>query len=664
MARVHDIMAVHGVGEQRRGDTLIRFAEQFYKGVRWLVQEAGQDPNQVQLLGFYRDNQMEVHYRGEIFRLWEISWERSFRAPSAGDVLDWLQLWSSQYLSRAFWQLRGQETHRRGRGIWPRTWWLLILILNLTLVVPLLVALYWMWTARALVKYQLEHNDHTDTQLLVRHRFATGLALTIATPLIVTLNILARLARLVAAVPVIGVLAKRLGQTIEDLVVGSLGDILLYVFDPIQASFIRGDLEQAISEAHAVARQEGREPRIHVIGHSMGSVIAYEAVSASLPPSLRRSVKTLCTMGTVLDMVRYVLEGGGLVLAERLRFGYDIPREQQGEDYPHWLNLFARNDPAPGFSPLVEFGTDPMNRPVCSTSEGHSTYWPDVQGVYRPFLSWVAAGNPIFDKKAPRPPASCQNSLWQDAQKVSGKLLLLILIVAATALFGAWRLDIELVQVPDQLDQLLGGTALPWPLSWIAAILIWIMARLIDLVLSLPQWYLRWLIWVGIAFLAWFIFSLPTIFKTVWRWIEQRRRVPIQSGAELNYWVGVLSAIGPLYEVALRKKDIWTVHDFLVTAVRPGGVGRLAHILHASQDWILQSAQQANLMRLRGVGPQQAVLLIASGIDSLQTLGQSDRTTLLKQMQDQAQQAGLSDLPTEQELQFWISACASLKDVI
>ncbi len=96
MPHIHDIMVVHGIGTQRRGQTLTSFSSRFYQGVRWQVQKAGKDPNDVKLFGRFQDNRTEVHYEDVVFRLWEISWERSFRLPSPGSVLDWQGLWSSQ----------------------------------------------------------------------------------------------------------------------------------------------------------------------------------------------------------------------------------------------------------------------------------------------------------------------------------------------------------------------------------------------------------------------------------------------------------------------------------------------------------------------------------------------------------------------------------------
>ncbi len=664
MPRIHDIMAVHGVGEQRRGDTLVRFAEQFYKGVRLLVHEAGGNPNEVELYGRYHENSMAVRYQDEVFQLWEISWERSFQAPGASAVLDWLGLWSSQFLNRAWWQLRERETQVRARRPWPRVLWLLALLLDLTLIVPLVAAIVWMWAAGTQVRYQKSHDENIDPKILARHRFATGLNLTLATPLIVGLHTLARLARLGAGLPLIGGLANWVGQAVENIVVGSLGDILLYVFDPVQSAFIRGDLEQAVANAIALAKQEGREPLIHIIGHSMGSVIAYEAVSRSLADEQRQHVKTLCTMGTVLDMVRYILGGEGLVLAESVRFAKDVPRAQQGDAYPRWLNLFARNDPATGFGPLLEFGVNPTNRPVCSTAKGHSTYWTDLNGTYRPILGWVARDNPVFDRPSHPPPPSCQTAITQDVGAGLGKAALLALLIVGAALLAAWRWDIGLADVADKLDQLLRDAALPWPLSWLGAALVWLAGHLVNLMVSLPRWCVQWFLWLIAAFLAWLVLALPTLLRAALRRLEYRQRAPLDKGARLDYWVGALEGVGPLHEVMLRKKSIWTVHDFLVAAARPGGLARLAGILNMPQEWVRARAKQANLMRLHGVGPKRAALLMAAGVDSLAKLGQQERGALMERLAAQMEQADLPRLPAGQQLKGWIERAKTLHDVV
>jgi len=664
MPRIHDIMAVHGVGEQRRGDTLVRFAEQFYKGVRLLVHEAGGNPNEVELFGQYQENRMAVHYKDEVFQLWEISWERSFQAPGASAVLDWLGLWSSQFLNRAWWQLSGQETEVRARRPWPRVLWLLALLLDLTLIAPLVAAIYWMWAAGVQVRYQKVHNEQIDPKILARHRFATGLSLTLATPLIVGLHTLAQLARLGAGLPLIGGLVNRMGQAIENIVVGSLGDILLYVFDPVQSAFIRGDLERAVADAVALAKRAGREPLIHIIGHSMGSVIAYEAVSRSLGAEQRQYVRTLCTMGTVLDMVRYILGGEGLVLAESVRFARDIPRDQQGDTCPRWLNLFARNDPATGFGPLLEFGADPTNRPVCSTSKGHSTYWTDLNGAYRPILGWVARDNPVFDKPSNPPPPRCQTAITQDVGAGLGKMALLVLLIVGAGLVASWRWDIGLADVADRLEQLWRDAALPWPLNWLGAALVWLAGSLVNFIANLPRWYLQWSLWLGAAFLVWLVLALPALLRTALRRLEYRQRVPLDKGARLDYWVGALEGVGPLHEVTLRKKGIWTVQDFLVAAARPGGLARLAGLSNMPAEWVRARARQANLMRLPGVGPKRAALLMAAGVDSLAKLGQQERGALMEGLAAQMEQADLPRLPAGQQVKGWIERAKTLRDVV
>jgi hypothetical protein len=630
MPRIHDIMAVHGVGEQLRTDTLSTFAEHFYKSVRKAVLDAGQDPNtKVKLVGRYQENYIEVHYQDEeIFRLWEISWERSFIVPGARAVLSWLWQWSSLYLNWAYSQRRDKETRYNGRGPLPRTILLLFALLDLTLIAPLLAALYWILAADKQVRYQKTHDGPVDEEILSQHRFATGLALALSVPLIMGLQLLARLGRAGAGLPLVGRFAAGMARKIDTVVVGLLGDAMLYIFDSIQAAFIRGDLEKAIEKvierAHQEAEKDGREPLIHIFGHSLGSVIAYEAVSHSLTPEKRQSIKTLCTMGTVMDMIRYVLSSGGLVLEEQVRFGQDIPRQEQGKTYPRWLNLFARNDPATGFSPLLEFDQDPTNRPVCSTSKGHSTYWTDVLGVYRPFLAWVAHDNPIFNRVPEPPPLSCQHSILKDVARVFGILLLLALAIAAAVLVGEWQ-GIELL------------------------------SDLAPLVAGLLGWYLKWLLGLGGLLLLWAIFlGLPTWLRTVWRWFEYRRLVPLDRHASLNYWIDPLQWMGPDYVLALRKKDIWSLHDFLVAVVRPGGPARLADLLDVPQQRVLQWASQANLMRLRGVGFEESALLMAAAVDSLATLSRQERDALIKR-----QPALKAD-----QVDYWIERAKTLKDVI
>jgi hypothetical protein len=156
------------------------------------------------------------------------------------------------------------------------------------------------------------------------------------------------------------------------------------------------------------------------------------------------------------------------------------------------------------------------------------------------------------------------------------------------------------------------------------------------------------------ALLAWVVLALPTIVKVLWRRIEYRRRVPLGKGAYMNYWGNTLDKVGAIYTVALRKQGIWTVYDFLVAVVRPGGVQRLARTLEVSEEWILNRARQANLMRLGSVGPTQASWLITAGVSSLAQLAQQDSGELASKI-TQAQR---------ETVEGWIKKAQEVRDVV
>lgn len=638
--RIHDILAVHGVGEQRRGDTLADFAEHFYKGVRRAVLEQGHDPNeQVRLVSNYQQGYVEVYCANELFRLREVSWAHSFKVPGAREVLTWLWQWSSLYLYQAWALWRKEDQKVSARGPVPRwTWLLFFVMLDLTLIAPLMIALWWWWAARRYVVYQqrqdvVDLNDAGYRKVLKDYRLATGVALATSVPLLVALQALARLGRAAAVLPLVGDLTARMAATIEHSVVGSFGDIMLYVFDSVQASFVRGELEQAIKDACRRAEQENpaREPRIHVIGHSMGSVIAYEVLSYSLEPGMRARVETLCTMGTVMDMIRHVLNSGGLVLAERVRLGQDIPRQ---DEYPCWINFYAYNDPATR-GPLNEFNDHPptADRRVRSTPKGHSTYWSDVQGVYRSFLARIVPDNPLFAERTPSPPADGRTAT---SMLVQG--LWVALLVVAIVAWWDWYLVQYLAQ------------------------------RLFYL----------WLLWL-------IVLLVPTSLQVGWRRLEYRLRVDQGGGLRRaeqssipDYWVDTLDGIGPDYVLALRKKGIWNLRDFLVVLARPsgpgwvpdfvavpgGGLKWVAGILDAPEEQVERWARQANLMRLHGVGPKRAKLLLAAGVDSLTALSQQERGALMERMVPLVKEVGLHRLPSGRQVKQWIEQAKTLKDVI
>jgi predicted flap endonuclease-1-like 5' DNA nuclease len=69
-------------------------------------------------------------------------------------------------------------------------------------------------------------------------------------------------------------------------------------------------------------------------------------------------------------------------------------------------------------------------------------------------------------------------------------------------------------------------------------------------------------------------------------------------------------------------------------------------------------------MRLHGVGPKRAKLLLKAGMDSLAILSQQERGALMEQMAPFVKEVGLHRLPSGRQVRGWIEQAKTLQDVI
>jgi pimeloyl-ACP methyl ester carboxylesterase len=82
-----------------------------------------------------------------------------------------------------------------------------------------------------------------------------------------------------------------------------VGDVEVYLRDQKQRSEIQERLRSKVMEV------QGRGP-VTVIGHSLGTLVAYDVIHQRLPPT---AVQTLVTLGSPLENLLYLARGFGLI---------------------------------------------------------------------------------------------------------------------------------------------------------------------------------------------------------------------------------------------------------------------------------------------------------------------------------------------------------------
>lgn len=238
-----------------------------------------------------------------------------------------------------------------------------------------------------------------------------------------------------------GVLQGVLGRIARFLVVESVGDIEVYMSDTVLAAQIRQVVEETITYFTLEEGEEGwKADKIHVIGHSLGSVICFEVLTRTLPEEIRGQVSTFFSAGSPLDKIEWfvrrpeyapeslksAVRGTGprkqinvlqqqvaLALTEVQResyFDYSYRFHEHMRDIP-WYNIRGTSDPVCGeineektwFDPIP---LDAVVTNVNSTLRDHSNYWRKSSQALR-FMLGV-----IWLKEKPYRALQEANRLW------------------------------------------------------------------------------------------------------------------------------------------------------------------------------------------------------------------------------------------------------------
>jgi predicted flap endonuclease-1-like 5' DNA nuclease len=88
----------------------------------------------------------------------------------------------------------------------------------------------------------------------------------------------------------------------------------------------------------------------------------------------------------------------------------------------------------------------------------------------------------------------------------------------------------------------------------------------------------------------------------------------------MGYSIEEIEGIGPAYRAKLQAARIRTTTDFLKLCCDRTGRKDVAAKTGVSETHLLKWANLADLMRIRGIGPQYSELLEAAGVDTVKEL--------------------------------------------
>ena len=133
----------------------------------------------------------------------------------------------------------------------------------------------------------------------------------------------------------------------------------------------------------------------------------------------------------------------------------------------------------------------------------------------------------------------------------------------------------------------------------------------------------------------------------------------------MGYKIEEVEGIGPAYAAKLADAGVTNTDHLLEKGAAPAGRKALAEATDISGKLILTWCNQADLMRLNGVGPQWAELLQASGVDTVKELRNRNAANLAKKMDEVNGEKNLTNgAVSEKKVTGWVEQAKELEPVL
>ncbi len=133
----------------------------------------------------------------------------------------------------------------------------------------------------------------------------------------------------------------------------------------------------------------------------------------------------------------------------------------------------------------------------------------------------------------------------------------------------------------------------------------------------------------------------------------------------MSYPIQEVQGIGPAYSEKLAGAGIKNTSDFLTLCCDKKGRTTIASKTEISESLILTWANQADLMRISGIGPQFAELLQASGVDTVKELKMRNSANLATKMAEVNGAKNLAkSVPAPTMISDWIEKAKSTEPTI
>ncbi len=129
--------------------------------------------------------------------------------------------------------------------------------------------------------------------------------------------------------------------------------------------------------------------------------------------------------------------------------------------------------------------------------------------------------------------------------------------------------------------------------------------------------------------------------------------------------IDMIEGIGPKYARTLRKAGIRTTEALLKRAATRKDRNHLAEQTGLDAKRLLEWANRADLMRVKGVGEEYSDLLEAAGVDTVKELRNRNSSNLIQRMVEVNKKKRLvRRLPTESMVERWVAHARQLEPVV
>lgn len=132
-----------------------------------------------------------------------------------------------------------------------------------------------------------------------------------------------------------------------------------------------------------------------------------------------------------------------------------------------------------------------------------------------------------------------------------------------------------------------------------------------------------------------------------------------------SYPIEKIEGIGPVYGAKLKAAGIDTTGELLKAAAGPADREVLAEKTGLTTTQILEWANRADLMRIKGVGEEYGDLLEVAGVDTVKELRHRVPANLHKKLVEVNEAKSLvRRLPSEAEVTAWVEHAKTLDPVL